>query len=65
MKTICLRGYEIGPEIQVSKFLSEEFVAQWATTQRPKLGNSSGMIVAKIEGAPDGKIAVTVLLEDG
>tara|TARA_Y100000817_G_scaffold297049_1_gene273082 strand:+ start:402 stop:782 length:381 start_codon:yes stop_codon:yes gene_type:complete len=49
----------------VSKFLSEEFVAQWATTQRPKLGNSSGMIVAKIEGAPDGKIAVTVLLEDG
>ena len=47
------------------KFLSEEFVAQWVTTQRPKLGNSSGMIVAKIEGAPDGKIAVTALIEDG
>ena len=47
------------------KFLSEEFVAEWVTAQRPKLGNSNGMIVAKIEGAPDGKIAITAVIEDG
>ena len=64
-KTICLRVSEIESGIQVNKFLSEEFVAQWATTQRPKLGNSNGMVVAKIEGAPDGKIAVTALIEEG
>jgi len=64
-RTICLRVSEIESGIQVNKFLSEEFVAQWATTQRPKLGNSSGMVVAKIEGAPDGKIAVTALIEEG
>ena len=47
------------------QFLSEEFVSQWATIQRPLLGKATGLVVVKIDGAPEGKIAITAELENG
>ena len=47
------------------RFLSEEFVSLWAALQRPQLGKATGLVVAKIDGAPEGKITITAELENG
>jgi hypothetical protein len=47
------------------RFLSEEFVSKWGAVERPALGNGSGLVVIKIDGAPDGKISLTLELAEG
>ena len=47
------------------RFLSEEFVSKWGAVERPALGNGSGLVVIKIDDAPEGKIALTLELAEG
>ena len=47
------------------QFLSEQFVAEWAAVKRPMCGDISGLVVVKIDGIPEGKVAVTVEFSDG
>ena len=47
------------------RFLSEEFVSKWGAVERPALGNGSGLVLIKIDDAPEGKIALTLELAEG
>tara|TARA_Y100000780_G_C13484325_1_gene339756 strand:+ start:33 stop:410 length:378 start_codon:yes stop_codon:yes gene_type:complete len=47
------------------RFLSDEFVSKWGAVDRPALGNGSGLVVVKIDGGPDGKIALTLEFAEG
>jgi len=47
------------------KFLSEEFLAAWAEADRDPLGEATAVIAVKTEGGPDGKVAVTLELDEG
>ena len=47
------------------QFLSEQFVAEWASTKHPGCSDVSGRVVAKIDGTPEGKVAVSVEFSDG
>ena len=46
------------------QFLSEQFVAEWVAAEHPAFGDVSGLVVAKIDGAPQGKVAVSVEFSD-
>ena len=47
------------------QFLSEDFVSEWGSTERPALGNRSGLVVIKVDGGPDGKVSLTLELAEG
>ena len=47
------------------QFLSEQFVAEWVAAEHPACSDVSGLVVAKIDGAPQGKVAVSVEFSDG
>ncbi len=47
------------------KFLSEEFLAAWAAAERDPLGDATAVIAVKTEGGPDGKVGVTIELDNG
>ena len=47
------------------QFLSEEFVAKWSAAERPLFGDLSALLVAKIDGTPEGKSTISLEFEDG
>jgi hypothetical protein len=47
------------------QFLSEEFVAKWSAIERPLFGDLSALLVAKIDGTPEGKATISLEFEDG
>ncbi|MEC7827336.1 MAG: SCP2 sterol-binding domain-containing protein [Actinomycetota bacterium] len=47
------------------QFLSEQFIAEWAAIKHPACGDVSGLVVAKIDGTPEGKVAISVEFSDG
>tara|TARA_B100001250_G_scaffold398478_1_gene406719 strand:+ start:1547 stop:1924 length:378 start_codon:yes stop_codon:yes gene_type:complete len=47
------------------QFLSEEFVSEWSAVERPLVDDLSALLVAKIDGTPEGKVAISVEFSDG
>ena len=46
-------------------FLDEDFLAGWAAGSHEPLGTASGTVVLKTAGGPDGKVTVSLRLDDG
>ena len=46
-------------------FLDDEFLAAWAEAGHEPLGTVSGTVVMKTSGGPDGKVAVSLVIESG
>ena len=47
------------------QFLSEEFVSEWLAVERPLVDDLSALLVAKIDGTPEGKVAISVEFSGG
>ena len=47
------------------QFLSEEFVSEWSAAERPLVDDLSALLVAKIDGTPEGKVAISVEFSGG
>lgn len=47
------------------RFLSADFLSSWAHVDRPKIEDAAGIICIKINGGPDGKLVVSIVMIDG
>ena len=47
------------------RFLSADFLSKWSQVEHPKIDDAAGTICVKIDGSPDGKLVVSVVMIDG
>ena len=47
------------------RFLSADFLSSWAHVDRPTIEDAAGIICIKIDGGPDGKLVVSIVMIDG
>jgi hypothetical protein len=47
------------------RFLSADFLSSWAHVDYPKIEDAAGIICIKIDGGPDGKLVVSIVMIDG
>ena len=47
------------------RFLSADFLSKWSQVDHTKIDDVAGTICIKIDGCPDGKLVVSVVMIDG